>query len=144
MKSVAHILAGKGSQIYSVESSEPLAFALEKMARKNIGALLVVDQDNLVGILSERDVVRRMVNERRHIEQVLVRELMTERVIYVEPRNTTEECMALMTDKRVRHLPVMEQGRLVGVISIGDVVKATIEEKEFLIHQLENYITGRQ
>jgi CBS domain-containing protein len=102
----------------------------------------VIDAEDLVGILSERDYARKMDLLGRSCTDTPVSEIMTERVVYVEPGQTAEECMALMTDKRVRHLPVLEDGELIGVISIGDVVKAIISEQEFIIEQLEHYITG--
>jgi CBS domain-containing protein len=112
------------------------------MAEKNVGAVMVMDGDSLVGILSERDYAREAVRKGRAPTEIHVHEIMTTRVVYVRPEQTSEDCMALMTDKRVRHLPVMEGEKTVGVISIGDVVKAIIGEQEFLIEQLEHYITG--
>ena len=112
------------------------------MAEKNIGALLVLDQDNLVGIFSERDYARKVVLKGKSSRDIRVSEIMTEKVVYIQPDQTVEECLALMTGKKVRHLPVMEDNQLIGLISIGDVVKAVISDREFTIEQLENYITG--
>jgi CBS domain-containing protein len=116
--------------------------ALELMADKNVGAVLVIDADRLVGILSERDYARKVILHGKSSKDTPIREIMTQRVVYVRPQQTAEECMALMTDKRVRHLPVLEDDQLVGVISIGDVVKSIISEQEFIIEQLERYISG--
>jgi CBS domain-containing protein len=142
MRTVKGMLRTKGHDIWSVPSDAMVYDALELMADKNIGAVLVIDAGNLVGILSERDYARKVDLYGRSCSDTPVSEIMTERVVYVEPEQTTEECMALMTDKRVRHLPVLEDGRVIGVISIGDVVKAIISEQEFIIEQLEHYITG--
>jgi CBS domain-containing protein len=112
------------------------------MADKNIGALLVQDKDDVVGIFSERDYARKVVLKGKSSRDIRVIEVMTDRVVYIRPDQTAEDSLALMTDKKVRHLPVMEDHKLLGLISIGDVVKAIISEKEFTIAQLENYITG--
>jgi CBS domain-containing protein len=117
--------------------------ALDLMAEKNVGALLVLEEGELVGIISERDYARGVVLKGKTAKDTPVREIMTERVVYVRLEQTVEECMALMTDKRIRHLPVLAEGQLIGVISIGDVVKDVIAEQEFIIQQLESYITGR-
>ena len=142
MRTVKGMLRSKGHDVWSVPSDAMVYDALELMADKNIGAVLVIDAGNLVGILSERDYARKVDLYGRSCTDTPVSEIMTERVVYVEPEQTTEECMALMTDKRVRHLPVLEDSRVIGVISIGDVVKAIISEQEFIIEQLEHYITG--
>lgn len=117
--------------------------ALQLMANKNIGAVLVVDKGNLVGIMSERDYARKVILHGKSSKDIRVREIMTEKVFYVRPEQTVEDCMALMTNRRIRHLPVIDDDRLIGVISIGDVVKAIIDHQEFMITQLENYIMGR-
>jgi signal-transduction protein with cAMP-binding, CBS, and nucleotidyltransferase domain len=144
MRTVNDLLRTKGHTIWSIAPEATVYTALELMAQKDVGALLVLDNGNLIGILSERDYARKIVLKGKTSRDTLVREIMTEHVVYVRPSQTVEECMALMTSKRVRHLPVMEDRQLIGVISIGDVVKAIISEQEFLIEQLENYITGKR
>jgi len=143
MMTVTQLLRTKGQQVLSVAPDIPVFEALEVMADKNVGALLVVEGERLVGVFSERDYARKVILKGKSSKDTPVREIMSSHVLYVRPEQTIEDCMALMTDKRVRHLPVMEEGRVVGVISIGDVVKAIIAEQEFIIEQLQNYITGR-
>jgi CBS domain-containing protein len=142
MNKVKDILRTKGHRVWSIAPDSTVYEALEVMAEKNVGAVLVMESNRLVGIFSERDYARKVVLYGKASKTTLVREVMTERVMYVGPEQTAEECMALMTDKRVRHLPVMEGGEVIGIISIGDVVKSIISEQEFLIEQLERYITG--
>ena len=142
MITVGEILNRKGHDIWSIPPNATVYEALELMADKNIGAVLVTDGGTLVGILSERDYARKVILKGLASKEVPVRRIMTDRVICVRTDQTAEDCMALMTDKRVRHLPVLECDQLVGVISIGDVVKAIISDQEFIIKQLENYITG--
>ena len=142
MRTVRYLLQNKGYAIWSIEPAAPVYEALLRMAEKNVGALLVLDAGKCVGIISERDYARKVELHARSAQDTLVREIMTERVVFVRPEQTAEECMALMTEKRIRHLPVLEDDRLIGVISIGDVVKALIAQKEFVIQQLENYITS--
>ena len=143
MKTVAQLLRTKGHQVLSVPPDIPVFEALEVMAEENVGALLVLEGERLVGIFSERDYARKVILKGKASKETPVREIMSSHVLYIRPEQTIEDCMALMTDKRVRHLPVMEAEKLVGVISIGDVVKAVIAEQEFMIEQLQNYITGR-
>jgi CBS domain-containing protein len=112
------------------------------MSEKDVGALLVVDKENLVGIFSERDYARKVILKERSSKDTTVGELMTREVLYIEPQSTVEDCMALMTAKRVRHLPVLENERLIGIVTIGDVVKQVISDQEFTIQQLERYIKG--
>ena len=142
MKTVSTLLQSKGGDVWSVSPGTMVYDALALMAEKNVGALLVVEADRLVGIFSERDYARKVILHGKSSRQTPVGEIMTSKVVYVRPEQTIEECMALMTDKRIRHLPVLEGDRLAGVISIGDVVKAIISEQEFMIAQLENYIAG--
>ena len=142
MKIVKHILKEKGQRFWSVAPDTLVIDALKLMAEKEVGALLVLDGGKLIGIMSERDYARKVILKGKSSLDTPVREIMTAKVFFIRPAQTVEECMALMTDKHIRHLPVMEGDKVVGVISIGDLVKATIEEKDFLIKQLENYITG--
>ena len=145
MKTVQELLRNKGYHIWSIGPDATVYEALTLMAEKDVGALLVLSSaGQLVGILSERDYARKIVLKGKTSRETPVREIMTEKVVWVRPDQTIEECMALMTNKRIRHLPVMEESRLLGVISIGDVVKDIISEQEFVIAQLENYITGKR
>ena len=116
--------------------------ALTVMAEKNIGALIVREGERVVGIFSERDYARQVVLRGKASKDTPLRDVMSSRVVFVRPEQSVEDCMALMTDKHIRHLPVLEEAKLIGIVSIGDVVKAVISEKEFLITQLENYITS--
>jgi CBS domain-containing protein len=143
MNIVRQILKSKGDQVFTIHPDACVFDALQAMAEKKIGALLVLEGGKVVGILSERDYARKVLLEGRSSKETPVRQIMTERVIGVTPATTVQECMALMTEQRIRHLPVMENERLIGVISIGDVVKSIIEEQEYLIEHLENYIIGR-
>lgn len=140
MTIVAQVLQEKGRTVWSVPPDATVYRALELMAEKGIGAVLVLDGERIVGILSERDYARKVVLQGKSSHTTRVSEIMTEAVYYVQPTQTIEECMALMTAKHTRHLPVVEQGKLIGVISIGDVVKAIIADKEFMIQTLEKYI----
>jgi len=142
MYTVRHLLEEKGNQVWTISPQASTFEALELMAGKNIGALLVLEQDKIVGIFTERDYARKVVLKGKSSKTTIVGELMTSEVLYVAPDDTIENCMALMTDKRARHLPVMENGELLGVVSIGDVVKAIISDREFMIRELERYITG--
>lgn len=112
------------------------------MADRNVGALLVVEGKKLAGIFSERDYARKVILKGKSSREIPVKEIMSTRVVFVRPNQTIDECMALMTEKRIRHLPVLQSEKLIGLISIGDVVKAVIGEQEFIIHQLENYVSG--
>jgi CBS domain-containing protein len=140
MKSVKQLLQGKSRGLCTIRSDAMVIDALKLMAAKDIGALLVVDGEKLAGILSERDYARKVILHGKSSHDIQVREIMTERLVCVQPANTVEECMALMTDNRVRHLPVMENDRLIGVLSICDLVKETISEQQDTIKQLESYI----
>jgi len=143
MKTVTLLLRAKGNEVLTVSPDTPVFGALGVMAEKNVGAVLVVEGERLVGIFSERDYARKVILKGKSSKETPIREVMSSTVLYVTPQRTIEECMVLMTEKRVRHLPVLEGERLVGVISIGDIVKAIIAEQEFMIEQLQNYITGR-
>ncbi len=145
MKTVAEILKAKGdSTVHAIEPTATVFDAVQLMAQKNIGAVLVMKQDRIVGILTERDYARKVVLMARSSKDTPLRDIMTTSVIYVRPDQTSEECMALMTENRMRHLPVMDKGKLVGLISIGDLVKGIISEQKFIIEQLEHYITGER
>jgi CBS domain-containing protein len=142
MKTVKDILRIKGHDVWSTTPDATVYQALQTMAEKNVGALVVLDADTVVGIMSERDYARKVILHGRSSKEIRVREIMTSDVYYVRPDQNIEDCMALMTDKRVRHLPALENDQLVGVISIGDVVKTLIAEHESTIKHLEDYITG--
>jgi len=142
MAKVKDILALKGQSVWSVTPDSSVYDAMKLMAEKGIGALMVIDGEKIVGILSERDYARKVILQGRASRTTQVREIMTSHVLYAQPEQNIEECMALMTDKRVRHLPVYEESRLVGVISIGDLVKSIITEQKFIIEQLERYISS--
>lgn len=140
IKTVRDVLRSKGGEIYSVDADVTVFKALEMMADKDVGALLVTTEEQLVGIISERDYARKVILKGLSSPKVTVREIMMQSVCYASLDQTVEECMAVVTEKRCRHLPVLDNGELVGVVSIGDLVKASIAEKEFIISQLENYI----
>ncbi len=141
-RTVEKLIEAKGSDVWTVTPDASVYEALEIMADKNVGALVVLDGDELVGILSERDYARKVILLQRGSRDTTVSEIMSEHPITVAPNATTAECMRLMTEHRFRHLPVMHGTRVIGVISIGDVVRAVIEDQQFLIDQLEQYITG--
>lgn len=142
MKTVRQLLDAKGNSILSISSDATVYDALVIMAEKHIGALLIMDAGHLVGIFSERDYARSVVLKGKSSKDTPIKEVMTpgSLLITVDPGQTVEECLNLVSDKRIRHLPVLEDGRVVGVLSIGDLVKATIEYQQFLIQQLESYI----
>jgi CBS domain-containing protein len=143
MKSVAQVLKSKpGKTVETVAPSTSVFDAVKLMAAKNIGALLVLEEQKIAGIVTERDYARKIVLMGRSSKETPVRDIMSSPVMYVRPDQTNEECMALMTDNRLRHLPVVDQGRLLGLISIGDLVKDIISEQKFIIERLEHYITG--
>jgi CBS domain-containing protein len=144
MKTVRQLLQAKGSQVSTIAPSATAYDAMKLMAEKNIGALLVFDRKDLVGIISERDIARKIYLLEQPARQIRVSEIMTKQVVCVGPDHTNEECMALITDKRIRHLPVLGDGQVVGIISIGDLVKDTIAEQQFIIEQLEHYIKGER
>ena len=144
MQTVQDILQVKGHAAWSIGPQATVYDALQLMADKNVGALLVLENGRLAGIFSERDYARKIILKGKSSRETAVREIMTERVISVHPEQSVAECMALMTNHRIRHLPVLEAGEVSGVISIGDVVKAIMTEQEFTIEQLENYISGQR
>jgi CBS domain-containing protein len=143
MQSVAEILRSKPEQaVHAIAPSASVFEAVKLMAEKGIGALLVMEDLKIDGIITERDYARKIVLMGRSSKETPVRDVMTSPVMYVRPDQTNEECMALMTDNRVRHLPVIDNGKLIGLISIGDLVKDIISEQKFIIDQLEHYIMG--
>jgi CBS domain-containing protein len=143
MKSVAEILKSKPDRsVYNIAPGSSVFDALRIMADKNIGALLVEDGGKIVGIFTERDYARKIVLLDRSSKQTTIAEVMSSPVMYVRPAQTNEECMALMTDNHLRHLPVMDDEKLVGLVSIGDLVKDIISEQQFIIDQLQHYIQG--
>lgn len=142
MRLIREVLQLKGSEVWTTTPDTPVYEALKLMAEKEVGALVVVDNGQVVGILSERDYARKVILKGKTSMETPVRDIMTSRVFYVQPEQTIEECMALMTDKRVRHLPVLSGDQLTGIISIGDVVKEIISEQKIYIRDLENYIVG--
>jgi CBS domain-containing protein len=142
MMRVSQLLASKSPDFWSVGPNATVFQALEMMAAKNVGALLVMDGPRLAGIFSERDYARKVVLEGRTSRETPVRDIMSKKVVCVTPAQTIDDCMALMTDKRIRHLPVIDGDEVLGVISVGDVVKAVISDQTFTISQLEHYITG--
>jgi len=142
MKTIRQVLGGKALSIVSVTPDTLIYDALVIMAEKHIGALLVLEGDHLAGIFSERDYAREVVLKGRSSRTSFIKEVMTTNVISISPKHTVEECMSLMSGKRVRHLPVIEDGKVTGILSIGDLVKETIAEQEALIKQLESYIQG--
>ncbi len=144
MSTLREIIKRKGDEIWSVTPDSTVYDALSLMAEKSIGAVLVIGDNALKGIMSERDYARKIILKGRSSKEVLVEEIMSKKVVYVDIITDIEACMALMIDKRIRHLPVYENDKLTGIISIGDVVKALIDEKEIVISELENYITGRR
>jgi CBS domain-containing protein len=145
MTKVAQILRSKSdSTVHSIVPTASVFDALKLMAEKNIGALLIMEGETIVGLLSERDYARKVVLLGRSSRETPVRDVMTCQVLYVGPQQTTEECMAVMTEKRLRHLPVLDDGKLIGLISIGDLVKDIISEQQFVIEQLQYYISGQR
>jgi len=140
MKTVRQLLQSKGSAVYSVTPEASVFDALKLMAEKNIGALLIVSGGKVAGIMSERDYARKVILHGKSSHDMLVREIMSEKVVTVQPEQTVEDCMTLMTGKRIRHLPVVNGDKIVGLLSIGDLVKEVIAEQEQTIRQLESYI----
>jgi CBS domain-containing protein len=140
---VKDILDEKGYEVYTVEPEATVYEALKKMAGQNIGALLVVNNEKVVGVFSERDYARKIILRGKSSKDSKVGELLNERIFYVKPYTSTNECMQIMTDHRVRHLPVIENEKLVGIVSIGDIVNKTIQGQKDTIKQLEDYILGK-
>jgi CBS domain-containing protein len=142
MQTVRDILKGKGSDVWSVEPDATVFEALQRMAEKEVGALVVIQGTQIVGLMSERDYARKIILHGRASPTTLVKEIMTSPVMYIHLDQAIEECMSLMTEKRMRHLPVIDKGNLVGLISIGDIVKSIIADQQFIIEQLVRYVSG--
>jgi len=140
MKTLRQLLQAKGTEVFSIAPGARVFEALKLMADRNIGALVVLEGGRLAGIITERDYARKVILHGKSSHDIPVREIMTEKVVTVHPGQTIEECMALMTEERVRHLPVVDGERLIGLLSIGDLVKEVIAEQEQTIRQLESYI----
>ena len=141
MKTVQQILDGKGSDVWSITPDASVLEAIKLMAEKEVGALLVTTGEKPVGIVSERDYARKVILKGRS-QETSIQDIMTTHVVYVSPDQSIEECMALMTEKHIRHLPVMDGERLCGMLSIGDLVKTVIAEQKLVIKELERYISG--
>jgi CBS domain-containing protein len=142
MTTVGNLLTSKSQEIWSIAPDDSVFEALEMMAEKNVSGLLILENSKLIGIFTERDYARKLILKGRSSKKTKVSEMMTKNILYVKTQNTIEDCMTLMTDKRIRHLPVIDSGRLIGIVTIGDLVKQIISEQQTTIHQLENYISG--
>lgn len=140
MQTIGKLLETKGNQIWSIAPDRSVYDAIALMAEKEVGALVVLEREKIVGIISERDYARKVILKGKSSKDTPIHSIMTKRVIHARPEQTVDQCMAIMTEKRIRHLPVLEGQKLVGMISIGDLVRATIAEQTFLIEQLEHYI----
>lgn len=143
MKTVKDMLKSKKSELWFVAPTATVFDALKIMGEKEIGALMVMDAGKVVGIISERDYARKVILKGKASKDTLVKEIMTSNMFSVKPENTVEECMVLITGKRIRHLPVFDKDKFVGIVSVGDVVKSLISEQEKLIEQLSDYISGK-
>ena len=142
MKTVKQLLQDKGYEVANIAPDKSVYDAMQLMRAKNVGALLVLEAGELTGIITERDFARKAHLLDKSVKDLLVKEIMTRKVAYVGPDYTTEECMALVTEMRIRHLPVLENDKVIGIISIGDLVKEAISDQQFIIKQLEHYIHG--
>jgi CBS domain-containing protein len=143
MGKIAHVLAKKGAQVYTINEAETVFEAVKQMVELNTGCLLVTEEEEIRGIVTERDYLRGIVLTGRTSRATLVREIMTSRIVVVQPDTSVEEAMAIMTDRRIRHLPVVEKGKLAGLVSIGDLVKQVSQDRKFEIQYLTDYITGK-
>jgi len=142
MDTLRDLLNSKGQKVWTIQPDESVFDAIQKMADQDVGSLVVIEDDKPVGIFTERHYAREVFLKGRHSPTTPIREIMSTRAIYASPEQTIEECMAVMTDKRIRHLPVLYRGKLVGIVSIGDLVKSRIVDQEFTIEQLTQYIHG--
>jgi CBS domain-containing protein len=143
VSALSEILAEKGSEVFEIEAGASVFEAVERMVELNVGALLVTEDGDVAGIVTERDYLRRVTLEGRTDRETEVREIMSSPLVVVTPETTVDECMAMMTDRRIRHLPVVDDERLVGMISIGDLVKFKSRQQSFEIKHLTSYITSR-
>ena len=142
MVTIRQLIKSKGSDVWSVSPDASVFEAMKIMADKGIGALVVLENEKLVGMITERDYARKVVLKERTSKETPVGDIMTKDVLYARPEHTVEECLALMTEKRTRHLPVLDADKLIGLVSIGDLVKSVIDEQQHVIKQLEHYISG--
>jgi CBS domain-containing protein len=142
MKTVKQLLDSKGNEVWTIQPDESVLDGIQKMADKNVGALVVIEDRKPVGIFTERHYARNVFLKGRRSPTTSIRDIMSTRIVCATPEQTIEECMAVMTDKRIRHLPVLDHGKLVGIVSIGDLVKSKIADQEFTIEQLVHYIHG--
>ncbi len=142
MVTIRQLIKSKSSDVWSVNPDASVFEAMRIMADKGIGALVVLENEKLVGMITERDYARKVVLKERTSKETPVGDIMTKDVLYVRPEHTVEECLALMTEKRTRHLPVLDADKLIGLVSIGDLVKSVIDEQQHVIEQLEHYISG--
>lgn len=142
MTTVKQVLDKKGNEVWTIHPDDSVFHALEEMASKNVGALVAVENETPVGIFTERHYARNVFLKGRSSPTTLVRDVMRTDVVFVRPDQMVDQCMAIMTEKRVRHLPVLHEEKLIGIVSIGDLVKSIIDQKEFTIEQLGNYISG--
>jgi CBS domain-containing protein len=142
MRTVQQLLDDKGHDVQTIHPDDSVFDAIQKLATANIGSLIVIEDDRPVGIFTERDYARNVILKGKSSPTTQIREVMTTRVIYVQPSQTVEECMAIMTDKHIRHLPVLRDEKLIGMISIGDLVKSIIADQKFTIEQLQQFIQG--
>jgi CBS domain-containing protein len=143
MGKIAHVLATKGTQVYTINEAETVFEAVKQMVELNTGCLLVTEEEEIRGIVTERDYLRGIVLAGRTSRATYVREIMTSRIVVVQPDTSVEEAMAIMTDRRIRHLPVVDKGKLAGLVSIGDLVKQISQDHKFEIQYLTDYITGK-
>jgi len=142
MELIKYIIKAKGHEIWSIEPDASVFDAVKLMADKGIGALIVMEGKKLVGVVSERDYARNVILKNRSSKETYVEEIMTKRIVYAHPEQNVQECMALMTEKHIRHLPIMVEEKLLGVVSIGDLVKSIIAQQKLTIKQLEQYVSG--
>ena len=142
MSTVRNLLQKKGNAVFSVTPDSSVYDALEYLEEKNLGCLVVLENETLIGVFTERDYARKVILKGRSSKETFIRDIMSSKPIFVDCDTSIDDCMELMTDKFIRHLPVLENGKMVGLVSIGDIVKYIIDEKNFIIENLEHYITG--